>query len=245
LFFFLKKKPFLRDLLPDGYTDIHSHLLPGIDDGAKNLDETISLAGQLSDIGISQFVTTPHIMSSVWENTAESIRSVHAATVGKLSEQQFDFRIRPAAEYMIDSNFVRLLQTGELLTLKDKHVLIEMSYLNPPLNLYEVIFDLQLAGYVPVLAHPERYAFYAKKAGEYEKLKNAGCKFQLNLLSVVGYYGTGVTLSAKELLQSGLIDFVGSDVHHQNHIRAFSKRILIKDAAPLRAAMQQNSLFSF
>jgi len=111
---------------------------------------------------------------------------------------------------------------------------VELSYLNPPIQLYNILFDLQIAGYRPVLAHPERYLYYHQQFRDYEKLKNAGCQFQLNLLSTVGYYGVEVAKAAENLLKKGMIDYVGSDVHHGNHIKAFSNKILLKDAAPLK-----------
>jgi len=130
-----------------------------------------------------------------------------------------------------------------VLTLKDKYVLVEMSYLNAPIHLYDIIFDLQVAGYKPVLAHPERYNFYHNNFNEYLRLKNAGCLFQVNLLSTVGYYGSAVAETAKELLNKGLIDFVGSDVHHKKHIESFDKKVLLKDLQPLKEAFSNNQFF--
>ena len=118
-----------------------------------------------------------------------------------------------------------------------------MSYLNPPIQLYSIIFELQVAGYIPVLAHPERYTFYHNNLNEYKKLINAGCLFQLNLLSVVGYYGAGIASIADYLLKNGLYNFVGSDVHHNNHIAAFEKKIVIKDPKPLREIINNNQFF--
>ena len=126
-------------------------------------------------------------------------------------------------------DFEKHFQNEKLLPLKDNYVLVEMSYINAPIQLYKILFDLQVAGYKPVLAHPERYTFYHNKLNEYEKLKKAGCLFQMNLLAVVGYYGENVTKIAEQLLQKGMYDFVGSDVHHDNHIAAFDQKIKIKD----------------
>ncbi len=238
----LKKRPFLKDLLPPGYIDIHSHLLPGIDDGAKTIDDSASLIAQLSEIGFCKFITTPHIMAVVWENTPETIK-------GALSEVKStlpNVRIKAAAEYLMDANFVKLFQSGApLLTLKDDLVLVEMSYLNPPIQLFQIIFDLQLAGYRPVLAHPERYNFYHNNFREYEKLHNAGCLFQMNLLSTVGYYGKAVAIAADELLKKGLIDLTGSDVHHLNHVRSFERRLVIKHDKALMAILPNNRQFDF
>jgi protein-tyrosine phosphatase len=130
-----------------------------------------------------------------------------------------------------------------LLTLKDNYVLVEMSYINAPIQLYDVLFDLQVAGYIPVLAHPERYLFYHNNFNEYSKLKRAGCLFQLNLLAVVGYYGEGVAKIAEQLLEKGMYDFVGSDVHHDSHIAAFDKKVKLKDSTSLKEAIANNQFF--
>ena len=240
---FLKTKPYLTDLIPENHVDIHSHLLPGIDDGAITIDDTLSLLRQMKVIGFENFITTPHIIANVWNNTEESIPLKHSETKiqieNKIAINSFEF----AAEYMMDSFFIKKIETQNLLTLKDKHILVEISYLSPPLQLYDIIFELQLAGYIPILAHPERYLFYHNNFSEYEKLKKTGCLFQLNLLSTVGYYGGYVFKTAKKLLENGYIDFVGSDVHHQNHINAFSKNVKIKDLKPLEAAIANNLFF--
>ena len=150
---------------------------------------------------------------------------------------------KAAAEYLMDDQFVRLFQSNNLLTLKDNYVLVEMSYINAPIQLYTILFDLQVAGYIPVLAHPERYLFYQNNFDEYKKLKRAGCKFQLNLLAVVGYYGNQINQTAEKLLSQGLYDYVGSDVHHDNHINAFSQKIILKDLKPLQEIIKNNQFF--
>jgi protein-tyrosine phosphatase len=245
LFFFSKNKSVLKDLIPDNHVDIHSHLLPGIDDGARTFSDTLSLTKSLMEIGVSQFITTPHVIQFVWNNTLEQIIAKKDATVLELEAHQITIPFRSAAEYLMDDQFVKLIHSRELLTLKDNYVLVEMSYINAPIQLYDVLFDLQVAGYIPVLAHPERYLFYHNNFNEYLKLKRAGCLFQLNLLAVVGYYGAGVTNIAEQLLQKGMYDFVGSDVHHENHIASFSHKIKIKDSLPLTEIIANNQFFRF
>jgi len=245
LFHYLIKKPYLKDLIPNGHVDFHSHLLPGIDDGAKSDADTLQLVSNLQQLRFEQLITTPHIMKNVWENTFESITKKAETTRELLKRNGFEIPFKAAAEYLMDANFSELVQNEKLLALKERHVLVEMSYINPPIQLYDILFDMQVAGYKPVLAHPERYLVYHHNFEEYEKLKHAGCQFQLNLLSVVGYYGEAVANVAKKLLKKGLIDFAGSDVHHQNHIDAFSKKILFKDATALNEALAKNQFFRF
>jgi tyrosine-protein phosphatase YwqE len=240
MFQLFKKNVVLKDLIPSNYVDIHSHLLPGIDDGAVSIEDTLFLINELQNIGFKQFVTTPHIFTSVWNNSKDIIEKKYNETLPFLKE---DTSLRFGAEYMIDPYFVNLFQDGPLATLKENFVLVELSYVNPPIQLYDILFELQIAGYRPILAHPERYPYYYSNIKEYTKLKNAGCLFQLNLLSTVGYYGAEVTKSCELLLKKGLIDFVGSDVHHSKHVESFSKKVLLKDLKPLKLAIENNQFF--
>lgn len=244
---FLKSKPYLKDLLAGNYVDIHSHLLPGIDDGAKTFSDTLNLIQSLKEMGVDQFITTPHIIQFVWENTHQQILANKEATILELEKHQVSLPLRSAAEYLMDDQFVKLFQAGDLLTLKDNYVLVEMSYINAPVQLYTILFDLQVAGYIPVLAHPERYLFYHNNFNEYAKLKRSGCLFQLNLLAVVGYYGEGVTKIAEQLLQKGMYDFVGSDVHHSKHVASFSQKLKIESTniEALKEIIANNQFFKF
>jgi tyrosine-protein phosphatase YwqE len=242
---FLKPAVTLKDLIPDNHIDIHSHLLPNIDDGATSIENSLYLISSLQSIGISQFITTPHTFNGVWDNTMQQIKRVELETTTKLSDMGFATNMKAASEYLLDDHFVSLFQKNEILTLKDTYVLVEMSYINAPVQLYDILFEMQVAGYKPVLAHPERYNFYHQNFEQYNKLKNAGCLFQLNLLSTVGYYGKSVADTAKKLLSKGLIDFVGTDVHHQKHIESFDKKVMIKDLQPLKDACSNNQFFKY
>lgn len=242
---FLKPKPFLRDLIPDNYVDIHSHLLPGIDDGATSIENTAILIGELNKIGFKKFITTPHVLGDVWKNSRIQIEEKAKKTIEDLDIANLKNHFKTAAEYMIDEEFRELFKREKLLTLKDNYVLVELSYLNPPIQLYDILFELQVAGYQPILAHPERYVFYHHSLSEYRKLKNAGCLFQFNMLSATGYYGANVLKTTDALLKEGLIDFVGSDVHHIRHIDAIHKKIVLKNYEYLYSVFQNNSTFDF
>lgn len=242
---FFKSKPILRELLDGSFVDIHSHILPGIDDGAKNISKSVKLVSSLQELGVSQIITTPHINHYVWNNTPEIIQSKLQETQNALAENKIKMPIQAASEYFIDSWFENHFKEEKLLTLKDNYVLVEMSYQNAPLNIYKTIFEIQVAGYIPVLAHPERYVFYHNKFSEYEKLKNAGCLFQLNLLSTVEYYGSKIAEIADELLTKGMYNFCGTDVHHKKHIEAFEHKIKIKNINPLKEVIANNQFFKF
>jgi len=243
---FSKSKPKLIDLIPDNYIDIHSHLLPGIDDGAKSLEDSQYLIEKLMDFGTKQLITTPHILKSVWNNTPEIIKSKLEETNFYLNNLQLSIPLKAAAEYMLDSYFMDLLQSEEkLMTLKENYLLVEMSYIQPPINLFDMLFEIKQHGYQPVLAHPERYLFYHQNYDDYKKLKRAGCFFQMNLLSTVGYYGKNVALITDKILADGFYDFVGSDVHHEKHIQSFQNKLVIKNHTPLKTSIDNNNIFSF
>ncbi|WP_289662487.1 tyrosine-protein phosphatase [Flavobacterium panacagri] len=245
MFTFFKSKPFLKDLLGSDYVDIHSHLLPGIDDGAKDIEKTKKLIKSFQKLGISQFITTPHISHYIWNNSEQKIIQKHDDTQSLLKEENFHLPFKTAAEYFMDDWFENHLKTEKLLTLKDNYVLVEMSYINAPVQLYKILFDIQVAGYIPVLAHPERYLFYNKNLKEYDKIKNAGCKFQLNLLSMVGYYGKEITQTAEYLLKKGMYDFAGTDVHHGKHIACFEQKVKTDQISNLKEIIKNNQFFRF
>lgn len=216
-----RKKEFLIDHL-HGITDIHNHILPGIDDGAQNVEDSIELIEKFKEIGITNFIATPHIMNDYYPNTPETINTALDNFMKEVEKKEKlkNIKIRFAAEYMMDQSFLDLLINTRLLTLKDNMVLVEMSYFQAPINLNEILFKLQTSGYKPVLAHPERYGYYhAKDLSKYEELKNRGCLFQLNTLSLTTHYGGNMQKMALKLLENGMIDFIGSDTHRLQHLQ--------------------------
>jgi protein-tyrosine phosphatase len=243
MFSLFKNQTKLVDLIPENYIDIHSHILPGIDDGSENYDQTLFLIENMKEMGFKQCIPTPHTLPHTWDNTRESITICHAETLSKLPETLKKMIPRVGTEYMIEGSFLERMKNETLLTLKDNKVLIEMSYLNAPMDFKKIVFEIQMNGYTPILAHPERYSFYHQSMREYEKLKEIGCFFQLNLLSTVGYYGKNVASIADKLLKQNMIDFTGSDIHHKRHIEAFQNKVLISSTKQLVEAMKRNSIF--
>lgn len=241
--FFKKKLPF-TDLFSEQFVDIHSHLLPGIDDGSKDLDQSILLIEKLHACGINHFITTPHILGGVYPNTPEIISEKLTLVRDELSRRGIEnITFRAAAEYMLDDHFYQLLKAKNVLTLKDKYLLVELSFFSPPLNLRELLFEIQLAGYVPVLAHPERYVFWHHQMEMYETLKNAGCLFQFNILSLSNQYGKAIYKTSEHLIKNGLIDFIGTDTHHLQHIKLLNQEADAKLIELLKPAAERNSLF--
>lgn len=199
-------------------TDMHSHLLPGIDDGAKDITQSLELMRALQDLGFSRFITTPHIMTDLYPNSPATINSAFESLKQAAGN---DLPLIPAAEYFIDETFDALLESGQpLLCLRDKTILVEFSFVTTPLNYQQRFFELQLRGYQPVLAHPERYLYFGNARNIYDELRDAGCLFACNLLSFTGYYGKGPVELANHLLKKDYIDFLGTDLHHHRHIEA-------------------------
>ncbi len=240
---FFKTKPKLSELIPTNYVDIHSHILPGIDDGAQQIEDSKFLLESMISYGFSKVITTPHTMKNVWDNTTNTIIAAHQKTQTELPSLTKQVDLQYASEYFLDENLMQQIQQEKLLTLKDNFILIEMSYLNAPIQLYDFLFELQLKGYQLILAHPERYTYFHSNKKEFAKLKKAGCLFQLNLLATVGYYGKNASEIADYLLKEKLYDFVGSDFHHKNHVAAFQNKLIIKNNQILEETIAKNVFF--
>jgi protein-tyrosine phosphatase len=222
MFSFFNKRPLPSSGALAGLVcDIHSHLIPGIDDGSPDRETSLRLIRGLMELGYRKIITTPHINGDIFPNTPDNIRKGQAEVETALQDQQIDIVFRAAAEYLLDDGFARSLAAGEpLLTLKDNLVLVELSFAVPAINLKEMLFQLQLKGYQPILAHPERYLYFAANKGWYDQIRDAGCLFQLNLLSFIGYYGKDARQLAEYLLKKKYFDFLGTDLHHERHLHA-------------------------
>lgn len=218
MFSLFRNKTSLCEILRTGFTDFHSHVLPGIDDGSSHIDQSKELLSALHDIGVHTLYCTPHIMHSVYDNTPEIIQSTYNTL--KEEARLRNIKLHVAAEYMLDDGFAKQLKAGPLLAYPNREVLVEMNYVRAPLSLHQHIFELRTSGYTPVLAHPERYAFYHNSFSNYEQLRDMGCKFQLNLLSLGSYYGKQCNKIALQLLQHEMYTHVGTDTHKLRHIEA-------------------------
>jgi protein-tyrosine phosphatase len=200
-------------------TDMHSHLLPGIDDGSPGVTTSIELIQGLMALGYKKFIATPHVLWDLYQNTTESITKALGELKEGLAEKGMDVGISAAAEYYIDEHFVQeLANKTPLLTLKDNLVLVEFSMVTAPMDLQEVLFEMQMQNYQPIIAHPERYIYLQNKKGFYDSLRDAGCLFQLNLLALTGYYGRPVKDLAEYLLKKGFYSYAGTDLHGQRHL---------------------------
>lgn len=216
---FKKKQPVFNGNLSILKCDMHSHLIPGIDDGSPDMDTSIQLIEGLRDSGYEKLITTPHLMSDLYPNNRQTITRGYEKLKAELEKRKINMELRAAAEYFLDDHFDSLLQNKEpLLTIKDNLVLVEFSFASAPFDYKEKLFNLQMKGYKPILAHPERYVYFHKKPAIYEELRNAGCLFQVNILSLIGYYGKGVAQMAAHLFKHKFIEFLGTDLHHHRHL---------------------------
>ena len=217
MFDFLKKKVTIPALL----TDIHSHLIPGIDDGAQSIEESLTLLRALQKLGYTQVITTPHIMFDAYGNTKTSIREGLQILQDVAQKQNIHLKIDAAAEYYLDEGLLPLIQKKDLLLIDQKYLLFETSYTHRPQQLEEIIFEILAAGYIPLLAHPERYR-YIEEISEFQTIKDLGVEFQVNINSFNGYYGSSAKKNALALSQQGMINFLGSDTHNIKQVENLS-----------------------
>jgi protein-tyrosine phosphatase len=188
----------------------------------------------LIDLGYKKLITTPHVNGDVFRNTPEIIGDGQTALLRALQQEKLKVEFRAAAEYLMDEQFATTISTGgSFLTLKDNLILVELSFVVPALNLKDILFELQLRGYQPVLAHPERYLYFAGNKGWYDQLRDSGCFFQLNLLSFAGHYGRESRDLAVYLVKKGYVDFLGTDLHHARHLE------ILRSSKPIGKAVQQ------
>ncbi len=203
------------------HTDIHSHLLPGVDDGVQNLDQTLEILRQLEAWGIRRVITTPHVNQDWYPNTP-SILAEGQLTLQKLvADNNLSLTIEVAAEYLVDDLFLHLLETDDLRSFGDeRYLLIETGWASAPHFMETILFRIQTKGYKPILAHPERYQYYFNDLSAIAKLRDMGCLLQMNWGSVTGRYGNKVKAQAQHLLKNKWIDFVGSDIHRPGDLRS-------------------------
>jgi len=200
------------------HTDLHSHLIPGIDDGSNNLEESLAMLNQFAIFGYKKVITTPHIMSDFYKNTPEIILSGLEKVKQGLKNSGIHIEIEAAAEYYLDLHFEEQIEAKNLLTFGKNHVLFELSFSNEPPRVKEVIFNMQNEGYKPIMAHVERYPFYFNDFEKIEDFKNRGCLMQLNINSLSGQYGPAVKKMAEDIIDRDLVDVIGSDCHHLGHL---------------------------
>jgi protein-tyrosine phosphatase len=198
--------------------DMHSHFIPGIDDGAQNMDETMFLLRAMKDFGYRKVITTPHIYTDLYPNTAERILDGLAKVREQIAADGLEIEIEAAAEYFLDEHFESLIEEKKLLTFGNNYVLFELGFMQEPPTLPRAIFNMHLQGYKPVLAHPERYEYWNGRLSKYEELLDRDVLIQLNVNCLTGHYGQEVKATSEKLVDAGMVHFIGSDCHHPGHL---------------------------
>lgn len=234
-----KPKQILSDLSDIG-VDMHSHLIPGIDDGSKSNEQSLEMISRLQDYGFSKLITTPHIMSGGYDNTTSIIQKGSESLNLYLEKNKVDIELKCSSEYYLDGHFEDLIKQKDLMPIGDNYILFEFSYMFRPTDGERVIFDLGLDGFRPILAHPERYNYMAdKNLSKLKTLKDTGVLFQLNLFSLVGAYGPIAQKVGEHLIRERMIDFVGTDLHNPSQLEYLNKLL---ESESLMDLIQQDQL---
>jgi len=214
------KKPINLDILG---VDMHSHLIAGIDDGAKTIENSLELIRDLNNAGYKKLITTPHIQHEFFQNTPEIILNGLNDLRIAVKDAGIPVEIEAAAEYLVDEGFSSKIENGNLLSFGDKYILIEFSYFNPHPDYKNVIFNLQVDGYKVILAHPERYSYWFNDFKKFEDLKDRGVFFQVNMISLAGHYPDPVKKIAESFIEKGMVEFLGSDMHNMHYMNSLQK----------------------
>lgn len=198
-------------------TDIHCHIIPGVDDGSPDPQTSADLIERMQRWGIQRIIASPHVTQETFENTPQTIAPALSRLNDELKLRGNDISVTNSAEYRIDEFFASQIDAGVLMPYPNNYILIENSFLQEPWNLDQIIFDLQVKGYKPILAHPERFSYYYNKRKRYQALHDAGALFQINVLSLSGNYGKAEKQVAEYLIENNLVDFCGTDLHRFSH----------------------------
>ena len=225
------------------HADMHSHLIPGIDDGAADMETSMLMIRGMIDLGYKKLITTPHVQWEMYQNTHEMILAGQEAVRQRIAREAIEVEFVAAAEYFMDDHFDELLKGDvPLLSIKNNLVLVEFSFIRQPIDLKEKLFQMQIKGYQPIIAHPERYLYYGAHKNWYDDLKEMGCLFQLNMLSLCGYYGKKQEELCHYLIKKKYVNLVGTDMHNIRHVQILKSSATVTDVVNrlLDAGMLQN-----
>ncbi len=210
-------------------TDVHCHILPGVDHGSQSVEQSLEMLKAEMDMGISRVMCTSHVTAETFENTPESLTAAYNTLCEAVKREGLDIELYASAEYRIDEYWDQQYAAGKILPMPGKFILMENSFQQELLQLDELMFDLMVKGYRPILAHPERYGYYSHRRQRLDQLHGAGVKFQVNLLSLAGYFGQGPRDTAMWLVKHGLVDMLGTDMHDMNHAQVIQDYLRSKD----------------
>lgn len=228
MFNIFKKKPQV-DAKLFYHTDVHSHILPGVDHGSQDVMESLEMLRAQIDMGITHVMCTSHVTAETFENTPETLTEAYNVLQKAVEEEGLPIKIYPSAEYRIDEYWTKEYEAGHLLPMPGKRILLENSFAQELIGIDNMMFELQIKGYRPILAHPERYRYYYDRKERYKALHSASVKFQINILSLEGYFGRSARETALWLIDQNLCDMLGSDMHNMEHARLIKEYIGSKD----------------
>ncbi len=218
--FFSKKNPTENAFAFLG-TDMHAHLVPGVDDGSDSIETSLKLIAGLEHLGFKKLIITPHIYETFYKNSEKTLRKPFDEMNSALATQS-KVETYLSAEYFVDEAFEKLVANAALIPFPSKHILVEISLVGYNPRLEQIVFDLVTLGYTPILAHPERYLYLSKSLKTFQKLKDMGCEMQCNINSLGGYYGKASEEMGWGLIGAGLVNYLGTDMHHTKHLEFLS-----------------------
>ena len=204
-------------------SDMHSHLLPSVDDGVQDLETSINYIKDFYELGYRKLVLSPHIYAEFYPNNKADLLARFEVLKASVAANNIPIVLELAAEYFMDAHFETLLQNNELLAFGDNYLLVETSFVGLPLNFEDMLFEIVTMGYQPILAHPERYIYLARNMSYFRKLHERNVHLQVNLLSLFGYYGHASNDIVKYLLNEKLVSFIGTDLHNEKHLNLLKK----------------------
>ncbi len=220
-------------------TDVHSHILPGVDHGSQSLEQSLEMLRAEAEMGVKRVILTSHVTAITFENTRETLTDAFLKLKDAVTDEGLDMELFLSAEYRMDEYFDKEYAADHLIPMPGNHILLENSFQQELMNLDDLMFDLQVKGYRTILAHPERYPYYSRRHKRYEQLHNAGARFQVNILSFTGYFGEEARDSALWLAKNGYIDYLGSDMHNVKHAHIIMHYLNSKEWKKLSRDLEQ------
>ena len=220
-------------------TDVHSHILPGVDHGSQSLEQSLDMLRAEAEMGVKRVILTSHVTAITFENTRETLTDAFLKLKDAVTDEGLDMELFLSAEYRMDEYFDKEYAADHLIPMPGNHILLENSFQQELMNLDELMFDLQVKGFRTILAHPERYPYYSRRHKRYEQLHNAGARFQVNILSFTGYFGEEARDSALWLAKNGYIDYLGSDMHNVKHAHIIMHYLNSKEWKKLSRDLEQ------
>ncbi|MDB5281772.1 MAG: ywqE [Bacteroidota bacterium] len=209
--------------------DIHSHLIPGIDDGSKTMEDSVFLIKSLYDLGFKKLITSPHVMADGYVNSTETILSGRDKVREAIKQNGIDIQFDATGEYNIDEGMYAKIEKNDLIPIGKNYIMVEMPFLAKPAIMGDIMYKLQTAGYNVILAHPERYGyFYENDFSSYNSLKDRNILFQVNIASLSGTYGKGARYSAEKMINENMVDFIGTDLHGTKHLEFLKECVGLK-----------------